>query len=96
LLKHHFVRGRGYGRIARDREGLDGRRLLGPRGWRFLWRRTVWRIARIHGNVCRWGDEHAKREYGRALPLIVAGAFAATAGALYELIRPGARPRAAR
>jgi glycosyltransferase involved in cell wall biosynthesis len=87
LLEHHFVRGRGYGRIMRDREGIGGRDLVRMRGLRPLLRQTGWRIAQIHSNVRHWGDMRTKREYVRAFPLIVVGALASAAGYVYEVIR---------
>jgi glycosyltransferase involved in cell wall biosynthesis len=87
LLRHHFVRGRGFGRILRDRDAMKRRDLLGRTGIRLLRRQTVQRVSVMTRNVRRWGDATTAAKYRRALPLVVGGAFAATAGTWYELLR---------
>ena len=93
LVRHHFVRGRGLGRMMvdqyRDRGPLLNRRLLKSLGWRYASRRLSWTEA----NVERWGADLRSR-YRRVLPLVVIGTGAAWAGAWYEMLRP-ARGKAA-
>jgi glycosyltransferase involved in cell wall biosynthesis len=87
LLRHHFGRGRGYGRILRDRDGLARRDLFGPIGLRLLGRQTVGRLIMTTRNVRRWADAATAARYLRALPLVVLGTLAWTAGTWYELLR---------
>ncbi|HKG35518.1 MAG TPA: glycosyltransferase [Solirubrobacterales bacterium] len=87
LVRHHFRRGRGLGRIVLDDH----------RGGRPLLRRSVLggllagylprRLGRIRRAVARWGGD-LRHEYRRALPLIVVGAAAAWAGTWFEILRP--------
>lgn len=76
LIRHHFLRGRGLGRIMRHR-GDAARALVGylPR-----------RLATTAGNVQRRADPETAREYRRAWPLVVVGALSALAGATWELV----------
>jgi glycosyltransferase involved in cell wall biosynthesis len=89
LLRHHFGRGRGYGRILRDRDGFRRRDLLGPAGRRLLRRQTWGRVMSVTRHVRAWADDALKAEYRRAFPLVAAGALAATAGTWYEILRYG-------
>jgi hypothetical protein len=91
LLRHHFVRGRGLGRIRRERDGVGRRDLLSIFGFRLVWQQTAWRIMRTTRNVRRWGGETLGSEYRRAFPLVVAGVLAAAAGSVYEVLRPHSR-----
>lgn len=88
LARHHFVRGRGFGRILRERDGWERRDLLGPTGLRLLRQQTLRRLSAMTGNVRRWGDRPIRAQYLRAFPLVVAGTLAAAAGTWYELLRP--------
>ncbi|MFN8594311.1 MAG: glycosyltransferase [Thermomicrobiales bacterium] len=88
LLRHHFGRGRGYGRILRERDGWGRRDLLGWSGVDLLQRQTLWRVNTTRRNVRAWGDLRTRARFLRALPLIVAGALAAAAGTWFELLRP--------
>jgi glycosyltransferase involved in cell wall biosynthesis len=90
LVRHHFRRGRGFGRIlladaGRRGHGLD-RALL-----RSLVRYVPRRLTGTTANVKRWGGE-LRPVYRRVFPLVVAGVLAAWAGAAYEVLRatPGA------
>jgi glycosyltransferase involved in cell wall biosynthesis len=87
LVRHHVVRGRGFGRILRERDGWGRRNLLGPSGLRFLRQQTVRRLSATTRNVRRWGDRRIRAQYLRAFPLVVAGTLAAAAGTWYELLR---------
>jgi glycosyltransferase involved in cell wall biosynthesis len=90
LVRHHFVRGRGFGRILRERDGWGRSDLFGVSGLRFLRQQTARRLSLTTRNVWRWGDRRAQAQYLRAFPLIVAGTLAAAAGSWYELLRaPG-------
>jgi hypothetical protein len=94
LLRHHFTRGRGYGRIKRERDGVTRRDLAGPTGRLLLRRQTVGRLIRTTRNVRRWADAVTTAHYCRAFPLVVAGALASAAGTWYELLRASSRPSA--
>ena len=89
LLRQHFLRGRGMGRILledhRERGGLLRRRPHRPvlRGYV---RRRVRTTTR---NVERWGPQLIPT-YRRVYPLVVAAATASWVGAWYEILRPGA------
>ncbi len=78
LVRHHYSRGRAFGKILRDDPERDRRfvRTYVPR-----------RISRTSRDVRRWGGV-LRRHYRRAWPLVVAGTVAAWAGLLYELARP--------
>lgn len=86
LLQHHFTRGRGYGRILRQRDGVTRRDLAGPTGLEILRRQTVFRLIRTTRNVRRWADAGTTMQFFRAFPLIVMGMLAAVAGAWFELL----------
>jgi glycosyltransferase involved in cell wall biosynthesis len=89
LLAHHFVRGRGFGRILRDQGHARGRPFVGRSMVRLYQRQVRRRYDLVSGNVGRWNDDPAlAREYRRARPLVFAGALAAYAGNCYELLRP--------
>lgn len=90
LVRHHFVRGRGFGRILRERDGWERRDLLGPSGPRLLRQQTVRRLSATTRNVRRWGDRWTRFQHLRAFPLVVVGSLAAAAGTWYELLKaPG-------
>jgi len=86
LLRHHFVRGQGLGRILLGRHRRRGRLLLSPTGWWLLGRAVPSRLWRTHRAVQAWGAD-LKGEYWRAVPLVVAGAVAYWAGTWAELLR---------
>ena len=87
LMAHHFVRGRGLGCILRDRDRIAPKGLLGKRGVNFVRRQVTGRVKQTTQHVRRWsGDPTLQAEYRRAFPLVVAGATAASAGALYEIV----------
>jgi glycosyltransferase involved in cell wall biosynthesis len=88
LLRHHFVRGRGYGRILLDRHRHRGM-LLRAQGIRSLFRlqvrtRMEYTARRVHD----WGGEELQREFARARPLVRAATVAYWLGTCYELFRP--------
>ncbi|HEV7846508.1 MAG TPA: glycosyltransferase [Thermoleophilaceae bacterium] len=91
LVRHHFQRGRGLGRIVLDQRRAGGRSLWRAIGLRYLRRR----LRSLAGNVERWGADLAP-EYRRSRPLIVAGALAALAGAWVEVLRTTPRRPAKR
>jgi glycosyltransferase involved in cell wall biosynthesis len=94
LLRHHFVRGRAYGRILRGNStGLRG--ALGL--IRYLLRYPRTRLASTDRRVDEWGRD-LRGDYRRVRRLVVAGVAAAWVGALAELIfgkrRSGTRKQA--
>jgi glycosyltransferase involved in cell wall biosynthesis len=88
LLRHHFTRGRGMGRILLDDRRSGKLTTTGMR--RFMARYLPRRIGATTANVSRWGGS-LERVYRLTLPLVVAAATAAWLGALYEIARPRAR-----
>ena len=92
LLRHHFARGRGYGRIKRERDGVSAARPCRSNRAVLLRRQTAGRLIRTTRNVRRWADAATTAHYYRAFPLVVAGALASAAGTWYELLRGSSRP----
>jgi glycosyltransferase involved in cell wall biosynthesis len=88
LVRHHFGRGRGWGRIIlNDHKG--GRPLLRWRVLGFLLFRYVpSRVLKTGRNVRRWGGALRGR-YRRVWPLVLAGTLAAWLGVWWEILRPG-------
>ena len=87
LLRHHFQRGRGFGRIV-----LDQRRGRGPVLTFGMLRRNLVgylprRLSLVSAQVRRWGGP-LRDDYRRVRPWIFAGAAAAWVGTWYELLRP--------
>jgi len=88
LLRHHFRRGRGLGRMVCDQH-RGGPPLLRAQRLRGLLLGSVpRRLRRVQRAVARWGAE-VRPEYGRVRHLIAAGAVAAWAGTWFEILRPG-------
>ena len=85
LVRHHFQRGRGLGRIVLRDQRRGVRALRRAIGLGYLRRR----LRTLAGNVERWGDEALRAEYSRSRPLIAAGAAAALAGAWFQVLRSG-------
>jgi spore germination protein len=84
LVRHHFQRGRGLGRIVLGQHQRRSRSLRRSIGIGYLRRR----LRTLAGNVERWGGD-LRGEYLRSRPLIAAGAAAALAGAWFEVLRSG-------
>jgi glycosyltransferase involved in cell wall biosynthesis len=86
LVRHHFKRGQGMGRItvadaeAADPPGLTYREL---RYW--LLGAVPRRVGAITRDVERWGAD-LRPQYRRVYPLVVLGALAAWAGLWWELV----------
>jgi hypothetical protein len=91
LVRHHFKRGRGLGRIILDqwRPGLP------PAGeLRYYLRQHLpGRVGQISASVRRFGGRRERIQYAWAFPLVVAGATASWLGTWFELLR-GGRARA--
>jgi hypothetical protein len=87
LLRHHFVRGRGMGRILLDDYRGRGRLLSRSFVGRLLVGYVPTRMARTTANVRSSGGP-LRGVYRRVLPLVVLGAAAAWAGLWFELLRP--------
>lgn len=86
LLRHHFTRGRGMGRILLDRYrngGLLNRSVLRSYLSGYVFKRVSWTTA----SVQKWGGT-LRRTYWLAFPLVVAGAVSAWIGMWYEILRP--------
>jgi glycosyltransferase involved in cell wall biosynthesis len=77
LVRHHFSRGRAFGKILRDDSERDRR---------FVRSYVLRRVSRTSRDVRRWGDG-LQGHYRRAWPLVVAGTVAAWVGLVYELTR---------
>jgi glycosyltransferase involved in cell wall biosynthesis len=88
LLRRHFVRGRGFGRILLDQHRHKGR-LRSTHGVRSLFRlQVLHRVAGTTREVEAWGGEELGRTYRRVRPLVIAGALSHWLGTWYELFRP--------
>jgi glycosyltransferase involved in cell wall biosynthesis len=87
LASHHFTRGRGYGRILRDRDGMTHRDLATRRGVRLLRQQTVGRLQMISRQVRTWAGPRLATRYVVVFPLVVVGCLAWTAGTWFELLR---------
>lgn len=85
LLRHHFRRGRGQGRILLER-GRAGGLLREEASVRPSY--VARRVGSVSADVQRWGAEVLPL-YRRVYPLVVAAAVAAWLGLWYELLRPG-------
>lgn len=88
LLRHHYLRGQGEGRVLRRQAAGSGGRsallLRDPRPRRYC---PPPRLAAITWNVLRHGDE-LRSIYRRVWPLVVAGAASAWVGLCWEVGRP--------
>jgi len=82
LIKHHFQRGRGLGRILVGEAQLEQavRPMVG-----FLIRYPVLRTRQVIGDVRRWSPE-LLRKLWRVLPLVCAGTLSAWAGSWWEVL----------
>lgn len=96
LLRHHFERGSGFGRILWERAGAPSR--LRARLPALAWLAGRYPFARLRfvtHNVWRWGGALRLR-YALCFPLVVAGTLAAALGAFRFVLRaPRARPSGA-
>jgi hypothetical protein len=89
LLRHHFTRGRGYGRILLGGRRNDGM-LLRTSGLRSLYRLQVRaRQDYTSRRVRAWGGDELQLEFARARRLVRAATLAYWLGTCYELFRPG-------
>jgi glycosyltransferase involved in cell wall biosynthesis len=89
LIRHHFARGRSWGKIVlADHRG--GRRLLRWPIIRFLFLRYVpSRLKRTSRQVGEWGGEELRRRYRRSRPLVALATLAAWIGIWAEIMLPG-------
>jgi len=93
LVRHHFIRGRGHGRILRDRPGEGASFLPGLVARNLLPRDITRRLAETSRNVqVGAGDPILCSEYRRAFPLVAAAVVAGWVGTVYELIQPAHAP----
>ena len=91
LVRHHFARGRAFGRILRG-DFESKRRRRSPGLLRFLRRYPGRRLASTSSRVADWGGE-VRDEYARVRHLVVLGVAAAWVGTCFELALP--RPKSA-
>lgn len=88
LVRHHFVRGRGLGRITLLNTAKGGsllnRRFLKAHLLQHLPRRLSW----TSRSVWRWGQSEYRRRYMQVFPLVTAGSVAVWLGMWYEILRP--------
>ena len=91
MVRHHFARGRGFGRILIDATPsgtrVIRREVLGKHLFGYLPRR----IGSTTRNVQAWGGPELVTVYRRVLPLVCLGAISAWAGTWFELLRGGRR-----
>jgi glycosyltransferase involved in cell wall biosynthesis len=91
LLKHHFSRGFGFGRLLWEYPGPKKNIKFRFRRIRFLMTRyPVKRLRSIIANVLRYGKP-MRRQFIMSLPLIVAGTFSAALGAAVYLLSVNVR-----
>ncbi|MGH2956417.1 MAG: glycosyltransferase [Solirubrobacterales bacterium] len=89
LLRHHFRRGRSWGRIVLD-DHRGGQRLLRWPMVSYLFARYVpSRLTRTWRQVRRWGGKGLRRRYRRSLPLVALATLAAWIGIWVEIALPG-------
>lgn len=86
LVRHHFVRGRGFGRITL-RNTAKGSSLLNRR---FLKTHLLQYLPRRLSLTSRsvWASPDYRRRYALVFPLVAAGSVAAWLGMWYEILRP--------
>jgi hypothetical protein len=87
LLRHHFKRGRGLGRIilAHWAPGL-------PPAWELRYYLLAYlpgRAGVIGASVRRWGSRRDRARYALAFPLVLSGALASWVGTWWELLTGG-------
>lgn len=87
LASHHFTRGRAYGRILREHDGLTRRDLATRRGGRLLRQQTVGRVKVITSQVRAWSGTRLAIRFVIVFPLVVLGCLAWAAGTWFELLR---------
>ncbi|MFT4039365.1 MAG: glycosyltransferase [Thermomicrobiales bacterium] len=87
LLRHHFTRGRGYGRILREDDGATPRSLAGAAGLTLLRQLSIDRFASIVRHVRAWGDAPLAARFWVVSPLVALGCLAWAAGTIWELLR---------
>lgn len=85
MARHHFGRGRAWGKIILDREKSSGRLLA--RKWGDLRKYPKTRYERTEANVRRWGGDLEPR-FDEVVQLVKLGIGAATLGLWFELLRP--------
>jgi hypothetical protein len=86
LVRHHFRRGRGRGRILAMTRPDPGQRVSYRRLAKYVVLSVPGRLRHTHRNVQQWG-RGLRRSYYGAFPLIVVAAIASWAGGCYELVR---------
>jgi len=88
LVRHHFRRGRGIGRLVVQANREQGRFLYSEAARQRLIRYLPDRLSRIALNVRR-ADPALKPHYDDVRLLIALGAFASWVGMWWEILRPG-------
>jgi len=95
LLRHHYERGLGFGRILWEQAARPRR--LRERREKIVWLLSKYPVRRtrfIMEAVRDWGAT-VKREFALSFPLVVAGVASAAVGAIVFLLRPRAAGRTA-
>ncbi len=87
LLRHHFTRGRGFGRILLDRHREDGKLLTWQTVRSIATRQVPGRLAMTRRHVAAWGGD-LQTEFRQVYPYVIAAALAACLGTWYEMLRP--------
>jgi glycosyltransferase involved in cell wall biosynthesis len=89
LLRHHFQRGCGWGRLLLEDHRHRGRLLNRETLSSWLMQHLPRRLQRISQNVRR-AEPGLVPQFSRVRPLVVAGALAAWLGFWFEILRPSA------
>jgi LCP family protein required for cell wall assembly len=87
LLRHHFIRGRGYGRILLDQHRERGNLVTRQTVRTIVNRQVSRRMAMTRRHVRLWGGD-LQEVFSRVYPYVAAGAVASCLGTWYELLRP--------
>jgi len=88
LIRHHFLRGRAFGRVLRHETAAGVGRLTLVR---YLRRYPRMRLTATDYRVAEWGDE-LHTEYRRVRRLVIAGIVAAWIGTWVEILFGSTRP----
>jgi glycosyltransferase involved in cell wall biosynthesis len=88
LVRHHFARGRGSGRIYLETPRTQKRFLNRDFVKRMFVQYVPHRLQRTRADVEKWGGDDIIAIYRLVAPLVALGATAAWAGTWYEILRP--------
>jgi LCP family protein required for cell wall assembly len=88
LVKHHFKRGRGFGRILLDQRRERGNLLTRKTFESLFTKQLRKRLEMTRRHVDSWGSDEERAHFERVQWLVGAGATAAWLGTWYEILKP--------